>query len=358
MTWSGFLNRRSKSTIAALAVLLTFGVGCLDYATGPHVSFSEFYLLPLALAAWWVGVRFALFIAVLSVALWVAPNAVNTGFEHVNTSIVSWAVAQLISFAVVVAVLTRLRILQSTLEQRAIERAEQLTREVRERQRLQHDLLDISEKEQRRIGQDLHDGLCQHLAGTALTCQALREELAMNGHEEAATAQKIVDLIEEGVILSRQSAKGLHPTEMGGEGLMVELEEFAAATSRLFDVPCRFDCDSPVLIANREAGEHMYRIAQEAVRNAVKHARARTIVISLNTLEDGLELKVEDDGIGFSPKTHMAATGMGLRIMPYRAHIIGAQFAVRLREGGGTAVICKLPVELETEGPKHEYAGA
>jgi signal transduction histidine kinase len=349
-----WFSRWSTSTTAMLTIGLTLCVGGLDYVTGPHISLSEFYLLPLAMAAWLVGVRFALAIAGLSVTLWFGSMVLGGQFDLANVNLLSWSLAQLISYVAVVILLTRLRLLQMHLEERVRERAQQLTTEIQERERLQLELLGISELEQRRIGQDLHDGLCQHLAGTALSCQALHEELAGSGFAEATSAQKIVELIEEGVVLSRQSAKGLHPANLDGEGLMVELEEFAHSTSRLFGVNCRFECDSPVFVSNIAAAENMYRIAQEAVRNAVKHSAAKTIRISLTTVEDGLELKIEDDGTGIPPRA--AGKGMGLRIMPFRAHVIGANFSVRQREGGGTLIICKLPIDRETRQLEDEYS--
>jgi signal transduction histidine kinase len=109
-----------------------------------------------------------------------------------------------------------------------------------------------------------------------------------------------------------------------------------------------------VFVSNIAAAENMYRIAQEAVRNAVKHSAAKTIRISLTTVEDGLELKIEDDGTGIPPRA--AGKGMGLRIMPFRAHVIGANFSVRQREGGGTLIICKLPIDRETRQLEDEYS--
>lgn len=351
-----FLRRQPKPVIGAVAVLLTLAVGYLDYATGPHVSLSEFYLLPIAIATWWVGTRFGLVIAILSVALWIESSFDAPNVNLASWNLLSWSAAQLVSFTVVVAILTRLRTLQSDLERRVRQRAADLTNEVRTRERLQRELLGISEREQRRIGQDLHDGLCQHLAGTALTCQALQEELSEKHRPEAKAAQRVVDLIEEGLALSRRSAKGLHPIELNGEGLMLELEDYAATTSRLFGVRCRFECDSPVLLRDHGVGEHLYRIAQEAVRNAIRHGQAGEIAISLNTLDDGLELRVADDGKGIADTDLVGNQGMGLRIMPYRARLMGAGFSVKRGDRGGTVVICKLPIGVETGASKHEFA--
>lgn len=335
--------RQTRTVVAVSSVLLTFLVGYLDYKSGPDVSMSAYYLLPLALAAWYVGPRFAIAIMVLGIGVWIPANLFNGDPDLGPPSALAWnATVQLISDIIVVFTITRLHLLQTGLERRVRDRAAQLTREISERERAQEEVLRVSEREQRRIGRDLHDGLCQHLAATALSGQLLREELAEEGSPSTARAQKIVELIEESIRLSRQSARGLDPVAVDAEGLMSALEEMAATTTQLFRVPCSFECESPVLIHDAPVAEHLFRIAQEAVRNAVAHSRASRIAITLESTEKGLELRVEDDGIGLG---HGAseAPGMGLRIMPQRARLIGASFAVEPRPGGGTVIGCVLP---------------
>ncbi|HLY07011.1 MAG TPA: sensor histidine kinase [Rhizomicrobium sp.] len=351
-------HRQSKLLAGILALLLTFVVGWLDYVSGPGVSMSAYYLLPIALAGWYVGLRFAIAAAVLGIGCWIAANVFNGDPTFSKVPIVVWnGTVQLVSDLIVLFAVTRLRELQTSLERRVAERAAALTREISERERVQEDLLRVSEREQRRIGQDLHDGLCQHLAATALTCQLLREELTEQGSPGAARAQHIVDLIENSIRLSRQSARGLDPVAMDAEGLMLALEEVAATTTALFRVHCRFECESPVLIHDAEVAEHLFRIAQEAVRNAVAHSRARIVSIRLETTEQGLELRIEDDGSGVDERAR-TSPGMGLRIMPQRARLIGARFAVSARPGGGTVVTCVLPQTAETEGRQREFARA
>jgi signal transduction histidine kinase len=349
MTWLETLDRQSRSMLAMASILLAMFIGFFDYVTGTHISLSAFYLLPISLAAWFIGPQFALLISVWCAAIWIAAGAFAGDEDFTNPFVAGWnGAVELASFVVVVAVLTRLRELQRGLEARVRDRAAALTREIAERERLQKELLDVSEQEQRRIGQDLHDGLCQHLAGTAIAGQVLREKLAQKQLAEAADAGKVVTLIEEGVMLSRKSAKGLHPVELDAEGLMFALEEFAATTSRLFKVDCRFDCESPVLIHSAATAEHMFRIVQEAVRNAINHGHAEAISVQLNTLEDGQELRIEDDGEGLPPVIPQRA-GMGLRIMGHRARMIGATLEVKSRPQGGTVVACMLPLAADTE---------
>ncbi|MGH6890133.1 MAG: sensor histidine kinase [Rhizomicrobium sp.] len=348
-TWSGLLERQSRSRLAALAVVLALGLGAFDYLTGTDISISAFYLLPVSLAAWFLGAWFGLSIAVLCVAVWIAGNIAAGGSGFSDPFLAAWnGAVQLCSFVVVVLVLVRLRDLNRDLERRVRERAAALTREIAERERLQQLLLQASEQEQRRIGQDLHDGLGQHLAGTAIAGQVLREKLERQSLQEANDARKVVELIEEGVSLTRRSAKGLHPVDLSAEGLMFALEEFAGTTARLFDVDCRFICESPVLIHSAPVAEHLYRIAQEATRNAIQHGAARHVSIELNDLDDEYELRIEDDGTGIPP-VPVSTGGMGLRIMAHRAQMIGARLEIAARAEGGTVVICRFAIEIEDQ---------
>jgi signal transduction histidine kinase len=345
--WTRFLERQSRGVLAAGCVILALLTGFTDYQTGTLISFSAFYLAPVSLAAWFVGSTFGLFIAALCVSVWVLGNLLAGDANFANPFLIAWnGSIQLASFSVVVLVLGKLRSLTRDLELRVRDRAAALIKEIAERERLQNLLLQASEKEQRRIGQDLHDGLGQHLAGTAIAGQVLREKLERRSLDEARDAAKVVQLIEEGVSLTRRSAKGLYPVDMNAEGLMLALDEFALTTTRLFDVNCRFLCESPVLVDSGAAAEHLFRIAQEATRNAIQHGGAGNIDIELNTVEEGHELRIADDGRGLPPVLPTNG-GLGLRIMAQRAQSIGADFHVTARSDGGTIVTCRLPVTIE-----------
>ncbi len=351
-----FLGRQPRAVMAGYCVLLTLLVGYIDYTTGPGISMSAYYLLPLALAAWYVGWRFSIATVMLGIIVWIAANIWNGDPNFNNVPVLAWnATVQVVSDAIVVFVVTRLRELNASLEARVRERAAALTQEILERERVQEELLNVSEREQRRIGRDLHDGLCQHLAATALTCQLLREELAEQGLSVAARAQKVVELIEKSIRLSRQSARGLDPVAMDAEGLMSALEEMAATTTDLFRVPCSFECESPVLIHDSAVTEHLFRIAQEAVRNAVTHSHADSVAVTLEMIENGLELRIEDNGTGFEPEKN-AAKGMGLRIMPLRARLIGADFRATSSLGAGTVITCLLPMAKQSTRRELEHA--
>jgi signal transduction histidine kinase len=347
--WAQRAERMPKPLLSIIVLLLTAFIGFFDYVTDTSVSLSAFYLLPVALAARFIGPVFALAIGALSVVLWLGGD-IAVGRRFPDVFLVLWnGTVQFISYAVVVMLINNLRNLRGVLEDRVRQRAAALTREIAERERLERELLDVSEREQRRIGQDLHDGLCQHLAGTALAAQVVADKLSGNRAIDVRDATNVVELIEEGIQLARGMAKGLNPVEMNADGLMQSLQEFSGSASDMFRVSCRFECDSPVLIHDERAAEHLYRIAQEAVGNAIKHGRANNIAIQLSAVDEGYLLRIHDDGTGL-PEPLPTNTGMGLRIMANRSHVIGAAFSARRdEEEGGTVVTCLMPFTTGSE---------
>ena len=339
--WIKRFERQSRPFFVAASLGIVVAVGLVDYATGGEITFSVFYLLAVVLAAWFVGKHFAYFIAVFSVTVSLAGDFA-AGARYSSPLILVWNTFIVLGFhLIVVRLLTNLRSLHTELEERVRQRTAALTDEMGERERLERELIEVSEREQRRIGQDLHDSLGQHLTGAALAGQVLEEKLAAKHAPEANDAKKVVELVEEGISLSRKLAKGLHPIELEASGLMQALEELAAASSDLFKVSCVFECDSPVLIREPATSSHLYRIAQESITNAIKHGKARNIVIRLETMDEGTVMQVKDDGVGL-PASVPRNSGMGLRIMAHRASMIGATFQVGRDDSSGTVVSCKL----------------
>jgi PAS domain S-box-containing protein len=209
-----------------------------------------------------------------------------------------------------------------------------------ERRVLEEELLNASSREQQRIGQDLHDSLCQQLAGIEFQNSVLVQQLA-KVPETQAEAARIGELIRNATKQARSLARGLSPVEIEPNGLMAALNSLATNAANLFRVNCSFECPQPVLLENRTSATHLYRIAQEAIGNATKHGQAKTIVISLKILDGEIILTVKDNGVGFS-QAGRAIEGMGLRIMEYRADMIGAMLRIDSVEGNGTTVACRL----------------
>jgi PAS domain S-box-containing protein len=220
--------------------------------------------------------------------------------------------------------------------------ASAIARDVSEQRRLQREVLEIAALEQRRIGQDLHDGTGQELTGLAMMAERLAGELAAKSLPESAAAAKIVDGLEQALSHVRSLAKGLVPVEVDSEGLMFALSELASRTSDLHGVNCTFECDEPVCIFNNQTAMHLYRLSQEAVTNAVKHSRGHNIRIALADDGELATLTIADDGRGMTSGKPETA-GSGLRIMQYRAELIGATLSVGRAEPQGTIVTCLLP---------------
>jgi signal transduction histidine kinase len=337
-----WFRRRSRTEMALFSISLVLLTGYIDYVTGKDVTFSVVYVLPIAMAAWYVGQRFALALAVVSVIFWIGGD-MAAGQTYTNYLIPIWnGSIRLTFYTFMVVLLGRLSWLQRDLERRVEDRAQALTREIAERERLERDLLAVSEREQRRIGQDLHDGLCQHLTGTALAGHVLAEKLAERGIPESTDSQRIVDYVEEAITLARGMAKGLHPVEMSADGLMLALDEFAATTTEMFGIACSFECDSPVLVRNPAVASHLFRVAQEAVSNAIKHGEATVVVMALDAFERGIRLAVSDNGHGIAPGPR-GKGGMGLRIMADRAKMIGGVLAIENGNLGGAEIVLVVP---------------
>jgi two-component system sensor kinase FixL len=217
-------------------------------------------------------------------------------------------------------------------------------RDITERKRLEQEILEISNREQRRIGQDLHDGLGQELAGIHLMAEVLEQNLKKS-KRDAVQAGKIAEHVRQAITHTRMLARGLSPVELEANGLMSALQELAKHTQALFQISCRFECSSPVLVRDNAAATHLFRIAQEAVNNAVKHSRASRITIQLRLDGQSGRLSITDNGTGLQepPPDH---SGMGLRIMKYRADVIGAALKLENSPGGGTLVGCTFSARL------------
>lgn len=349
--WLEWPKGCSRQTTELIATAIVFLIGFIDFLLGWQISLSVVYAYPIVIAAWYVGPRFAYLLSFISVILYTAGD-LAAGFATPNWLVPVWnAIIRLVFYAILIHLMVYIRALTNGLETRVLERTADLRREIAERERLERELLEVGERERRRLGYDLHDGLCQHLTGTALAVQVLQQKLERRGSPEAVEAAKAVDLVEDGIVLSRKLAKGLQPVEMHAGGLMQALQEFATATSELFKVSCGFACEGPILFGDISIANHLYHIAREATGNAIRHGRARGIVISLDVRDEGTYLTVQDDGIGI-PEPFPRKGGMGLTIMTQRAKLIGGTLDIRRGVERGTIVSCCLPhPPLDTETP-------
>jgi len=217
-----------------------------------------------------------------------------------------------------------------------------IARDVSERRRLEQEILDASEEERRRIGQDLHDGLGQMLTGIGLLCQELARQLDEEDHERADDMAEITEHVKKADQRARTLSHGLIPVDVEPNGLVEALRRLAAEVEQAFDVECSFQEVGTVRLRDSTVATHLYRIAQESLNNATRHADPDHIQITLASEAESLRLEVEDDGIGFEAETP-GDEGMGLRTMQYRARLIEGTLDIDSRPGDGTAVICTVP---------------
>ena len=336
-----WIEKPSPGWAMAISLALVLIIGLVDYATGYALVFSAFYLLPVSLAAWHKGLGGGIVLSVLSVAAWLAGDYA-AGVHYTSTFVPAWnGLIALAVYGVVVTMLVSLRTLQRELEERVRQRTVALALEMEERTRLEREMLDITERAQRKIGHDLHDVLGQRLTAAALASQVLHEKLKEKSLPESAAAHHLVEMMEASIALTRNLARGLQPLGLEAEGFMDGLQELARNISERFGVNCEFECPTPLFPGNADCCTHLYRIAQEAVSNAIRHGRARFINISLEKQDRSILFSITDDGAGM-PEQPSSAGGLGLRIMAYRAGMIGAQFKVERLTESGTRVSCRL----------------
>lgn len=207
---------------------------------------------------------------------------------------------------------------------------------------LERQIMETSEREREHIGHELHDGLGQQLTGIAFLSKALSQKLAAKNLNEAADGAQIVTLINQAISETRQLARGLQPVEIEEHGLMSALEDLARNIEKMYSINCKLIAGTPVALQDNAAANHLYRIAQEASNNAVKHGHATHISIELSAPGGRIQLCIRDDGTGFKPEMSATETGMGLQIMRYRANMIGARLDIESTPGNGTQVTVSL----------------
>ena len=216
-----------------------------------------------------------------------------------------------------------------------------LEREMSERMRLESEILEISSREKLRVGQDLHDSLGQKLTGAVFLSRTLATKLADAGDEERDSAEHINELLKDALAQVRRLARGLAPVELDDEGLANALQRLAADTRETYGIDCAFHAEDDGRVSDNKASVHLFHIAQEAVNNAVRHGKPGRILITLAAgAGDGGRLVVEDNGAGI-PGEAERGQGMGLRIMHYRAAMIGGSLDIQRRRDRGAVVTCR-----------------
>jgi len=216
-------------------------------------------------------------------------------------------------------------------------------RDITQRTDLKREVLAISWREQARIGQDLHDTVCQYLVGIQFMCSVLAEHLAAKELSETPNVRRIAELTGQALSVARRIAQGLFPVRLKEDGLELALKEWAVQQENQFAVTVSVSCPSRISTIDNETATHLFRIAQEATNNAIRHGKATQVDIDLAASEGTASLTVKDNGRGLpgSPGDHR---GMGLNIMKYRATIIGGALDIKRADDGGTIVVCSLAI--------------
>jgi signal transduction histidine kinase len=325
--------RRSLITVASF--LLVAFIGWLDYITGFENSLLIFYLAPIAIGAWFLGFWFGVAIAVSCVIATVLADLAG-GLPR----IVVWnCVTAFIAYLVFIFLLRRWHSLLSEMHLRVKERTADLQRELARRQQLEKEIAVVAEEERNRVGRELHDSLGQHLTGTGLLAETIAKQLEKENSAIRTTARKVVKLIEQGIELTREIARGLYSSELDGDGLFSALESLCRSAS-VGRVKCEFEHSGKPPRSN-ELATQLYWVAREAVTNALKHAEPQNVRIQLQTTDDYLRLMVKDDGRGF--RQNAGKDGIGLKVMAKRAELAGG--TLRVEEAAqGTIVHCEIPL--------------
>jgi signal transduction histidine kinase len=339
-----FFKSRKKFTAVLFCVMATLIIGDVDYLTGYRISLLTYYILPIGFATIYVGAAFAASLAVLSIII-----SISTDFWAGMPISDAWikgcnALIALSVYFIVIGLLHILKRITLRLEASVEEKSRDLIKEMSERGRLEREIIDLSERQQRRFGQELHDVVCQELTGVAIAAHMLVRKLLAAEHDETTHAQELAYMADHALETTRSVARGFFTAGFDGAGLAEALRE----TARRVESQSRMTCDvrwqENLTITNEDIVINLFRIAQEAIHNVVKHAGASRIAVSLKSEEKMLQLVIEDDGKGL-PLSKDRGKGLGLRIMAYRAGLIGAEFKTEHPAHGGTRVVCLVPMD-------------
>lgn len=337
-------QRQWPSLIIFEALVAIAIIGFFDAITGYEVSLSLIYAVPVFVVGWCTDRDKGVLIAILCGIVWWWVS--GAGVTHLlGAGLILWETCGRTGFFVFIAIGAA----SLKREQQASASRIELLEHSR---RLEQEIIEISEREQRRIGRDLHDGLCQYQAALACAATSLKSDLLKKQLEaEAGSADQIAMRLRDAIAQTRDLARGLFPVQMEQEGLASALEELARSIRSLQSVDCRFALSGEPPLLENTAATHLYRIAQEAISNGIRHGQADCILVTLETDEAASALRVRDNGIGLSHAAR-SDSGMGMNIMNYRAKLAGGDLLVEEHAEGGTSVSCLIPL---TKGA-HERA--
>jgi signal transduction histidine kinase len=325
-------SRQPRGWILGEVAAALIVIGVLDFITSYQFRLLPLYAGPIFVAGWFFGKRLGIAAAVISAMIWWCANWFN-GDPDLHSWVQGWEIARHVSFFVLVGwtgAALRAKSDSATGRIALLEHS----------RRLEMQIVGISEAEQRRIGQDLHDGVCQVLAALSCSATELRGDLEKRDlPEQARSAGELARLLQSAVVETRDLARSLVPAHVSEVGLSLALESLAQSVSRLHRIDCTFRSGGCEIDRNDALATHLYRIAQEAINNATKHGKAQTIAVALEAIDDKVTLRVADDGAGISVSS-LSNDGIGMAVMHYRARLSGGALTVESPSTGGTIVSC------------------
>ena len=344
MSFTKNFGRQPRALIVAEMAAALLVIATVDFVTDDKIRLGLLYAAPICGLAWFCGKKWGIAAAVSASLVWWYVNW-STGDPILHSSSEAWETSRHFALFLIVA------LVGCALRKKSDIAADRLAL-LEHSLRLEREIVNISEAQQRRIGQDLHDGLCQYLAGVTCGASSLRDDLEkLDVRAEADTASELVKLLQDAVVQTRDLAHGLVPAQVSRLGLVLALESLVQSVHRMYGVTCSFQFHGDSQNWDEQAAIHLYRIAQEAINNATRHGRARNILVFLEAVDHSISLRVLDDGVGVSQS---CSEGVGLRIMRYRARSIGGQVTIERRNGTGTTVSCT----VRTNSQVNEIAAA
>jgi signal transduction histidine kinase len=333
-----------RKLVIGAALLLMALIGWVDHATGWELSLFVFYAVPLLMVVWQGQRRLAVVLAFVCGAIWWQANSADHPYSREWSY--HWAsIGRTVYFVLVVLGGNAVRARQES-DQTLIETLEKM-------RRLEREIVEASEHEQRRIGHDLHDGLCQQLAAIGFAARSLADDLSMRGFAEAGKAEEIETLLNDSVSQARDLARGISPVLSGSVALVGALDELAHTAARLTGMNVLFRHDHEAQMVDPEPALHLYRFAQEALNNALRHSRGTSVIISLTREGENVRLTVADDGTGL-PANFRASKGMGMKSMEYRSHVIGGKLEIRKNTPHGTMVSCACKMKKQPDHGRNQ----
>lgn len=366
---AAFLRRvdyRIRVWMVLGAIYATASVGIMAFPQGPYVR-----LLPILAPIFAIGVlgiRAARLATLLSSIVLLSTPLIDSlpslfrllGISLLRIPMPAWldwvqASALTAEMVVVMVLLERsyvflLRSLEAKERAVAQQRvaSKRLEEAMRERLRLEREVARIGDDERRQLGTEVHDGVCQQLTGALLRCQALELRLEQGASLSGSDLEAISSLLADSINEAHAVAQGLWPLEPTPDALVSALRRLVKRTRKISGIRCEFRATGNVRVADPNTAQHLYRIAQEALSNAVRHAKAEHVTVELRGSPDMLTLRIEDDGVGLQDKHR--CEGLGLRTMASRAQILESELVIEAPPSGGTRVLCRVPRAYGAEG--------